>query len=106
MLAPAVDDMRLCDFVVGPVRCQLGSEGRKVAHERFVGVVPPGCASEATCVSVLGLSVTEFAPAVAQLTDNEETVLALVHPLVQVYTLPRTGQLAYVGGTYATFGSV
>ena len=24
-------------------------------------------------------------------------VLALVHPLVQVYTLPRTGQLAYVG---------
>ena len=24
-------------------------------------------------------------------------VLALVHPLVQVYTIPRTGQLAYVG---------
>ena len=24
-------------------------------------------------------------------------VPALVHPLVQVYTIPRTGQLAYVG---------
>ena len=39
----------------------------------------------------------EFAPAVAALTDYEEMVLALVHPLVQVYTIPRTGQLAYVG---------
>ena len=33
----------------------------------------------------------------AALTDHEEMVLALVHPLVQVYNLPRTGQLAYVG---------
>ena len=33
----------------------------------------------------------------AALSDHEEMVLALVHPLVQVYTIPRTGQLAYVG---------
>jgi hypothetical protein len=46
---------------------------------------------------VLGLSIQEFAAPVAQLTDQEEMVLSLVHPLVQVYTLPRTGQLAYVG---------
>ena len=46
---------------------------------------------------MLGLSVEEFAPAVAALPDYEELVLALVHPLVQVYTIPRTGQLAYVG---------
>ena len=39
----------------------------------------------------------EFAHPVAALTDHEEMVLGLVHPLVQVYTIPRTGQLAYVG---------
>ena len=33
---------------------------------------------------VLGLSVQEFAAPVAQLTDQEEMVLSLVHPLVQV----------------------
>ena len=48
-------------------------------------------------VHVLGYSVHELAPAVAALTDHEEMVLALVHPLIQVYTIPRTGQLAYVG---------
>ena len=31
------------------------------------------------------------------LTDSDEMVLALVHPLVQVYTVPTTGQLAYAG---------
>ena len=46
---------------------------------------------------VLGRSVNEFAVAVDLLTDSEEMVLALVHPLVQVYTVPTTGQLAYVG---------
>ena len=43
------------------------------------------------------MSIQDFVPAVAVLTDHEEMVLALVHPLVQVYTIPRTGQLAYVG---------
>ena len=46
---------------------------------------------------VLGFTVQEFASPVAQLSDQEEMVISLVHPLVQVYTLPRAGQLAYVG---------
>ena len=46
---------------------------------------------------VIGRSVEDFANAVALLTDHEEMVIALVRPLVQVYTIPRTGQLAYVG---------
>ena len=46
---------------------------------------------------VLGFSVEEFAAPVARLSDSEEMVLALIHPLVQVYTIPKTGQLAYVG---------
>ena len=46
---------------------------------------------------VLGLSLQEFAAPLAQLTDQEEIVISLIHPLVQVHTLPRTGQLAYVG---------
>ena len=46
---------------------------------------------------VLGRSIQSFATPVAQLSDQEEMVLCLVHPLVQVYTIPRTGQLAYVG---------
>ena len=48
-------------------------------------------------VQVLGFAVHEFAEAVSSLTDSEEMVLALVHPLVQVYSIPRTEQLAYVG---------
>ena len=46
---------------------------------------------------VLGLTLQVFAAPVAQLSDQEEMVVSLTHPLVQVYTLPRTGQLAYVG---------
>ena len=45
----------------------------------------------------LGLPLHQIAPAVAALTDFEEMVMALVHPLVQVYTIPTTGELAYVG---------
>ena len=39
----------------------------------------------------------KFASAMALLTDHEEMLIALVRPLVQVYTIPRTSQLAYVG---------
>ena len=46
---------------------------------------------------MLGLALQDFVAPVAQLTDQEEMVLSLIHPLVQVYTLPRTGQLAYAG---------
>ena len=91
-------EMRLCDYVVDPVSCSATPDGPAIAHERFEGASPPGLASEGSaCSRVLGFSVHEFAHPVAALTDHEEMVLGLVHPLVQVYTIPRTGQLAYVG---------
>ena len=90
-------EMRMCDFVVDPVWCSPVPSGVAIAHERFEGAPPPGPASEEACSRVLGFSVGEFADPVAALTDHEEMVLGLVHPLVQVYTIPRTGQLAYVG---------
>ena len=34
---------------------------------------------------------------VAVLVMAEQMVVALAHPLLQVYTIPRAGQLAYVG---------
>ena len=48
---------------------------------------------------VLGRSLPEFAPALAALDDFGEMVISLVHPLVQVYSIPKTGELAYVGHT-------
>ena len=97
VLPPPAGEMRMCDFVVDPVWCTPRSDGPAIAHERFDGVPPPGPASEEAFSRVLGFSVGEFAHPVAALSDHEEMVLALVHPLVQVYTIPRTGQLAYVG---------
>ena len=87
----------MCDFVVDPTWCSPRPSGPAIAHERFEGAHPPGSASEEMSSRVLGFSVEEFANPVAALSDHEEMVLALVHPLVQVYTIPRTGQLAYVG---------
>ena len=46
---------------------------------------------------ILGLSLSDIAAPVARLSDSEDTFLALIHPLVQVYTIPKTWQLAYVG---------
>ena len=89
--------LRLCDYVVGPVFTCPCTQGPEAAHERFQGASWPSSASHEDASLVLGLSIDVFAPAVAALTDHEEMVLALVHPLVQVYTIPRTGQLAYVG---------
>ena len=96
-LPPPQGDMRLCDYVVDPLSVAPNSQGLQVARERFEGLSSPNSVSDAGLSTVLGLSIAEFAPAVAALTDHEEMVLALVHPLVQVYTIPRTGQLAYVG---------
>ena len=96
LLAP-VGEMRMCDYVVDPIWCSPRPSGPAIAHERFEGAHPPGSASEEMSSRVLGFSVEEFANPVAALSDHEEMVLALVHPLVQVYTIPRTGQLAYVG---------
>ena len=96
-LLPAKDQMRLCDFVVDPVFTAVTVENYRSHHERYQGASWPGSASKVDASPVLGLDVHVFAPAVAALSDHEEMVLALVHPLVQVYTVPRTGQLAYVG---------
>ena len=98
--------MRLCDYVIDPVfaKPEANREGPELVHERWQGALSPGSASDeaqpgvmSPRSNVLGFAVEVFAPAVAALTDHEEMVLALVHPLVQVYTIPRTGQLAYVG---------
>ena len=59
------------------------------------GVTPE--AHEEEVVLLLGRPLEEIAPPIACLTDFEEMVLALVHPLVQVFSIPRTGELAYVG---------
>ena len=84
----------MCDFVVDPISCSPRPSGLAIAHERFEVAQPPGSASEEMSSRVLGFSVEEFANPVAALSDHEEMVLALVHPLVQVYTIPRTDQLA------------
>ena len=77
------------------MRRELG--GTAIAHERFEGAYMPGSASEEAFSRVLGFSVEEVAHPVAALRDQEEMVIGLVHPLVKVYTIPRTGQMAYVG---------
>jgi hypothetical protein len=48
-------------------------------------------------IPILGQPLAVIAPALHALSDFEEMVLSLVHPLVQVYTVPSTGELAYVG---------
>ena len=89
--------LRLCDHVVDHVYTSACTQGPETAHERIQGALWPSSASHEHDSPVLGLSVDDFATPVAALTDHEEMVLALVHPLVQVFSIPRTGQLAYVG---------
>ena len=95
---------RLCDYVVDPCHVipVIDNAGTStyVATERFEewcsGAAAPASDS-VDSVPVLGLGLHVFAEPIAALTDSEEMVLALIHPLVQVYTIPKTGQLAYVG---------
>ena len=61
------------------------------------GPYPVSHGADAVSLVQLGLPLHQIAPPLAVLTDFEEMVLALVHPLVQVYTIPTTGELAYVG---------
>ena len=71
-----------------------------MATERFEEWCPGPASSGSDSVDsvpVLGLGLHVFAEPIAALTDSEEMVLALIHPLVQVYTIPKTGHLAYVG---------
>ena len=112
-------EVRLCDYATDPVtQCTQSSstagedEGGSVLRERWQdrddskvarreqedNAESSGPVSDSHALTyVLGHSIDVFAEAVASLTDSEEMVLAFVHPLVQVYTIPKTGQLAYVG---------
>ena len=47
--------------------------------------------------SILGSPRVQRARPVAELNDFEEMMLSLVHPFVQVYTIPTTGELAFAG---------
>ena len=101
-------EVRLCDYAVDPVAqftdhtLDSGEEAmvwqeRWQDRDRGLGCATEGQSLAPVSDSVLGFCIHEFADPVAALTDTEEMVLALVHPLVQVYTIPKTGQLAYVG---------
>jgi hypothetical protein len=89
---------RLCDYVVDPVRVwnDKASEGGVSyrCQERFEELCsaepaqPAPVFDSADPTRVLGFAVEEFATPLGCLTDSEEMVLALVHPLVQVYTIP------------------
>ncbi len=93
---------RMCDYNVDPVTAQSALDGTASPdaygqYERWQDHQQEQVIQEDPRAYVLGQSVEEFACAVAALSDSEEMVLALVHPLLQVYTIPKTGQLAYVG---------
>ena len=96
-------EIRLCDYVVDPLFTQEVDQALPVVVERWQVHIPddedevPQMEHAARTTPVLGLSLQEFAAPLAQLTDQEEMVISLIHPLVQIYMLPRTGQLAYVG---------
>jgi hypothetical protein len=97
-------EIRLADYAVDPVFVTKADDSQTLsaAHERWMDHEIDSDEDTSDTLNrpqmcILGRSVVDFAPAVALLTDHEEMVIALVHPLVQVYTIPRTGQLAYVG---------
>ena len=120
-------DVRLCDYAIDSVKWWVeGDDEATLMSERWqedssansedaplapVSDIASNAPAATVCdnaleslvvhpvvpIPVLGFAAHEFAEAVSALTDSEEMVLALVHPLVQVYTIPRTGQLAYVG---------
>ena len=87
---------RLCDYAVDPVTASAEAQRERWQDHSAVEDKDASARSHQH-EYVLGRSIQEFAPAVAALSDGEEMVLALVHPWCQVYTIPRTGQLAYVG---------
>ena len=96
-------EIRLCDYVLDPLFTQEVDQALPGVVERWQVHIPddedevPQMEHAARTTPVLGLSLQEFAAPLAQLTDHEEMAISLIHPLVQVYTVPRTGQLAYVG---------
>ena len=100
--------LRRCDLAVDPWSWVVEKgefRGQERWHQHFQeaaypvnpGPDPVSPGPDAVSFVKLGLPLHQIAPPLAALTDFEEMVLALVHPLVQVYTIPTTGELAYVG---------
>ena len=46
---------------------------------------------------MLGQTRSALAPPIDELNDFEEMMISLVHPFIQVYTIPSTGELAFTG---------
>ena len=91
--------LRRCDMVVDPVS-RDDAQISTTARERWQENMPEVLAEDdpnAVSIRVLGQPLATIAPPLADLTDFEEMVISLVHPLVQVFTIPTTGELAYVG---------
>ena len=88
--------IRRRDYVVDPLYCWQ-SHDSVVLYETYQEHDSVTLPMPAGAVRILGRSLDSFAPEIAALNDLEEMVLSLIHPLVQVYSIPRTGELAYVG---------
>jgi len=93
-LVPKPGSLRRCDLVVDPLWIRR-SGGVTITHERWQE--QDDVDVEQGRIRILGQPLAVIAPALHALTDFEEMFLSLVHPLVQVYTVPSTGELAYVG---------
>ena len=89
LLPPPQDEMRLCDYLVDPIYSTASTEGPDVAHERFEGISSPSSASDAGISHVIGLSIEQFAPAVAALSDHLEEVRVKPQPLHLLDDMPR-----------------
>ena len=92
-LLPSADVLRRCDFAVDPL---FRDDGKIHTNAVELWEDPPHC-PDGKRVDILCHPLAAIAPPLAALNDFEEMILSLVHPLVQVYTIPTTGELAYVG---------
>jgi hypothetical protein len=88
--------IRRRDYVVDPIY-YWHTVGSTSVYETYMEHEDTPVSIPSTSIRVLGLTLSQFAPCIAALNDLEEMVLSLIHPLVQVYSIPRTGELAYVG---------
>ena len=99
--------LRRCDLAVDPWSWVVEKgefRGQERWHQHFQeaaypvnpGPDPVSPGPDAVNFVQLGLPLHQTVPPLAALKDFEEIVLALVHPLVQVYTIPTTGELAHV----------
>jgi hypothetical protein len=87
MAVDPVTEVRIDDDRYGKPRWRAEEVDRPVAVDGDRGVT----------VERIGRPLAVIAEPLHLLTDFEEMILSLVHPLVQVYTIPKTGELAYVG---------